>query len=303
MRKLLLFLPILAGSLWGLVGVFVRNLTAFGMDNYTILAARNLVAVLCLIILIALYDRTLLKIHRKDIWIFLGSGILGMLGMNLCYNSAINLLSLSLAAILLSLAPIFVMLFALVLFHEPITLQKVGCMCLAIFGCVLSSGILEQGTDGALSFFGILLGILSALFYSLYSIFSKIGTGRGYHVLTITLYSLLFNGIVASLFADWSLIGTFIAIDPVKNILLYMLLHSLCAAVLPYVLYNIALSRVDTGKVSILNASSEPTAAMIFGMLFFSEVPTVLTFLGLVITIAAIALLCRPAGQPSAQQQ
>lgn len=293
MKRLFLLLPIIAGSFWGVVGLFVRSLTAFGMNNYTILASRNLVAVLLFVLCIAVYNRSLLKIHPKDVWIFLGSGVLGMLAMNLCYNSAITRLNLSLAAILLSLAPIFVMFFAAILFHERITLQKVGCMALAIIGCVLSSGILEQSDGLNLSASGVAFGLCSAFFYSLYSIFCKIGASRGYHALTVLLYSFLFNTIVASLFADWAQIGQFIAISPAKNIA-YMVMHALCAAVLPYILYNISLTYVDTGKVSILNSSSEPTAAMVFGMLFFSEIPTVLSFIGLVITIVAIALLCRP---------
>ncbi len=293
MKRFFLLLPVLAGSFWGVVGLFVRSLTAFGMNNYTILASRNLLAVLLFTLCIAIYRRSLLKIRLKDIWIFLGSGVLGMLAMNLCYNSAITRLNLSLAAILLSLAPIFVMFFAAFLFHERITLQKVGCMAMAIVGCILSSGILEQGDRLNLSLSGVAFGLCSAFFYSLYSIFCKIGAGRGYHALTVLLYSFLFNTMIASLFADWAQIGQFIAIAPLKN-LAYMVMHALCAAVLPYILYNIALTYVDTGKVSILNSSSEPTAAMIFGLLFFSEIPTMLSFLGLIITITAIAILCRP---------
>lgn len=41
-----------------------------------------------------------------------------------------------------------------------------------------------------------------------------------------------------------------------------MLLHLLCTSVLPYVLYTIALTHVETGRTSILAASAEPIAAM-----------------------------------------
>ena len=62
-----------------------------------------------------------------------------MVGLNYCYNEAINQLTLSLAAVLLSLSPIFVMILSAFLFHEKITLKKVGCTALAIAGCILVS--------------------------------------------------------------------------------------------------------------------------------------------------------------------
>lgn len=66
----------------------------------------------------------LLKIKLKDLWIFICAGIFSMLGLNLCYNFAINELTLSLSAVLLSLAPIFVLILASILFKEKLTLQK-----------------------------------------------------------------------------------------------------------------------------------------------------------------------------------
>lgn len=106
-------------------------------------------------------------------------------------NEAINHLTLSLAAVLLSLAPIFVLLLGEILFKEKITIRKTGCMILAILGCLFTSGILENTTGMKWSVTGIFIGILSAFFYALYSVFSKIAMGKGYQGFTITFYSLL----------------------------------------------------------------------------------------------------------------
>ena len=72
-----------------------------------------------------------------------------------------------------------------------------------------------------------------------------------------------------------------------------MFLHSLFASVLPYVLYTLSLNYMETGKASIL-ASAEPVAAMLFGLFFFSEIPTPLSLAGLALTITALALLSLP---------
>ena len=73
-----------------------------------------------------------------------------------------------------------------------------------------------------------------------------------------------------------------------------MLLHSVFTSVLPYVLYTVSLSYIEAGKTSILAAGGEPISAMLLGMLFFSEVPTILSLIGLILTIVALSLLCMP---------
>ena len=145
MKRILYLLPVLAGVFWGSVGIFVRVLTDFGMDNYTVLGSRMAVASVILFFVIFIYDRELLRIRLRDLGFFLGTGLCGMVGLNYCYNEAINQLTLSLAAVLLSLSPIFVMILSAFLFHEKITLKKVGCTALAIAGCILVSGVLQSG--------------------------------------------------------------------------------------------------------------------------------------------------------------
>ena len=223
----------------------------------------------------------------------MASGILGMLGLNFCYNESVNHLSLSLAAVLLSLSPIFVIFIAAILFKEKITLRKISCMLLAILGCILASGLLENNTGMKLSAIGILIGLLSAFFYALYSVVSKIAMGKGYEALTITFYSLLTLEIVLLPFTDWNILKDFVISAPVNNSI-FMLLHSVFTSVLPYVLYTVSLSYIEAGKTSILAAGGEPISAMLLGMLFFSEVPTILSLIGLILTIVALSLLCMP---------
>ncbi len=262
------------------------------MNSATILTCRMAIAVVILFFVILFFDRSLLRIRLKDIWLFAGGGILGTLGLNLCYNEAINRLTLSLAAVLLSLAPIFVLLLAAVLFREKITGKKVGCMLLAILGCAFVSGIFEASSSLTWSAAGIAIGIASAFFYAFYSIFSKLSMEHGYHPLTVTFYCLLLITIVLIPLTDWPVVGDFVGLSPVKNTG-FLLLHSLCAYVMPYILYTVSLSHIEAGKASIL-ASGEPVAAMVFGLFFYDEIPTALSVLGLVLTITALTLLSLP---------
>ena len=188
--RVILILPVLSGIMWGSGGVFVRRFDAMGMDNFTMLFTRIIVSVTLLGIGLFLYDRSLLKIRLRDLWVFLGGGILGMFGINLTYNEAIGHGTLALASVLLSMSPLFVVTFSVLFFHEKMTLQKGICMAVALLGCVLVSGVLENISGSPVSPIAVLCGIGSAFFYALYSIFSKAAMERGYHALTITFYCL-----------------------------------------------------------------------------------------------------------------
>ncbi|MGI6684472.1 MAG: DMT family transporter [Bacillota bacterium] len=124
LKSLAPFLVILAGCMWGSLGYFVRYLSAINLSNMTIVECRMGGAMIIMVIGLMVYDRNILKIKLKDIWCFIGTGMLSMAFFNYCYNVAINITSLSLAAILLSTAPIFVIVLAKIIFHEKITTIK-----------------------------------------------------------------------------------------------------------------------------------------------------------------------------------
>lgn len=292
MKQLLYLMPIISGAMWGSAGIFVRKLTELGMNSYTVVSVRVVLAVLILAVWLGIYDRNLLKIKLKDLWIFVAGGVVGMFGLNICYNFAISELSLSLAAVLLSLSPVFVLFMAAILFKEKITSKKVICMTIAIAGCVLASGVLESASTMRWSVKGIIVGTIGAFFYGLYGIISKTAMERGYHAFTTTFYCLFMVMLVVIPLTNWKLVTNVVVANPIK-MSVFLVIHSLCTSVLPYILYTFSIRYIDAGMASIL-ASGEPVAAMIFGVIFFSEIPTVLSVVGIVLVIVALALLSMP---------
>lgn len=288
MERIYNIMPIVSGICFGSAGIFVRELSE-KMNSTSIISSRIILAIFLLGLWIAVNYPMYFRIKLKDSWIFAGAGILGTLGLNLCYNFSINELSLSLAAVLIALAPIFVIVFAFVLFGEVISKKKIISIIFALVGCALTSGVFENNTSMHWTWIGILAGSASAVFYALYSIFSKVGMERRYPALTITFYSMLVIAITLLPFTQWENIANYVAANPIRNTL-FMVMHSLCTAVCPYAFYTIALDHMEAGKASIL-CSCEPVAAMLFGLFFFGEIPTVLSVTGLVIVLLALALL------------
>lgn len=265
MKNKPLMAVIAAGTFWGFMGLFARKLNTAGYGALEVAQARITTGFILVGSYLLIFDRESLKIKLKDAWCFIGTGIISLLFFSICYFSALNYTSLSVASILVYTAPVFVMFMSLFLFKEKLSIQKVLGLILAFAGCVLVSGI---GGDSPTSMIGILLGLGSGFFYALYSIFGRYAINRGYGAWTMTFYTFLFCTIGCAFLSDWKLISSAVAAD--VNILFWIFGLGFVTAFLPYVLYSYALENMESSKASIL-ASVEPVVGTLCGVLFFTN--------------------------------
>ena len=290
MKKIYLILPILAGFMFGSSGFFVRTLTQNGIDSTTLLFLRFSIAILPILIAILVTDRNLFKIYLKDIPLFLVCAMC-IVGLNLCYNESMGSIPLSLAAVLLSLAPIYVLVIAYFAFREKITNKKLICMALAIFGCILMTGVLETDLSN-LPVYGIIAGIGAGLFWAVYLMASKKSIENGKHTFTILIYSIVFISIGLIPFTNFGQITHFISLNPVL-VIVFLIMHSTLSFALPYIFSTLSLNYIDSGISSIMLSGTEPFAALIFGLIFYSEVPTFMMSCGFILTIIAMMVLSK----------
>ncbi len=274
--------------MFGSSGIFVRTLTQNGIDSTTLLFLRFSIAIIPILIAILLTDKKLLKVNLRDIPLFIVCSIC-IVGLNLCYNESMNSIPLSLAATLLSIAPIFVLIFAYVVFREKITRRKFVCMILAIAGCMLMTGVLESNIAN-ISIYGIILGIGAGVFWAIYLMASKKSIEQGNHTFTILFYSIIIISIALLPFTDFSQINSFVSINPTLTIL-FLIIHSTFSFALPYIFSTVSLNYIDSGVSSILLSGAEPFAALIFGLIIYAEVPTPLMFCGFLLTLIAMMML------------
>ena len=147
---------LLAGALWGSMGLFVRRLNAAGLYAMDVVLARMLSALLFMGVFMLLFARESFRIRLKDLWCFLGSGIVSLLLFSLCYFSGMQVTSLNVMAVLLYTSPAIIMILSVVLFHEKLTKRKLLALVMTFAGCCLVSGI---GSESAVSMQGLLLGL------------------------------------------------------------------------------------------------------------------------------------------------
>ena len=95
-------------------------------------------------------------------------------------------------------------------------------------------------------------------------------------------------------------INHYILFDPPGNVV-FLVLHALFSFTLPYVFITVSLNYLEAGTVLILS-SCGPVAAMLFGMLFYQEIPSPLMVMGLIITMFALFLLSKHQQQNKQQE-
>lgn len=280
-------LIILAGVFWGSMGIFVRYLNAAGLHSMQLVELRAVFSAIIAGVAIFFYDRNLLKFKLRDWWCFAGTGIAGTVLFNTCYFVTIERVSLAVAATLMYTAPIFVTLFSVILFGEKMTKKKSACLLLAFVGCGLVSGIASDTPvmDPA----GLAVGMLSGLGYGFYTLFARYALNKGYSSLTLLVHTYLFAGVAGAFITDWAGIRASFAAEGGK-IWLAMLGVAFFTTIIPNLLYFVGLPHMENGKAAVL-ASTEPVTAALIGLLLYSEVPTILSGIGMLLVIVALTWL------------
>ncbi|MCR5399931.1 MAG: DMT family transporter [Lachnospiraceae bacterium] len=279
-------LIILAGCFWGSMGIFVRKLGTYEFDSIQIVSIRVTLAALIFALLLFAKDRSGFRIAGRDIPLFLGLGFGSILFFTVCYFTAITMMSLSTAAILLYTSPVWIMLMSILFFHEKMDRRKLIALALAFTGCILVSGISGDG----MSFKGLLIGLGSGIGYGLYSILGTVALKR-YSSYTVTTYTFIFAAI-----GSWficrpaDMINKFSVATDLGFLIMFCVLTALITAVIPFLAYTLGLESVEASKAGII-ATIEPMVATLIGTVVFSEPLTIMSGLGILLILSAVVIL------------
>ena len=176
--------------------------------------------------------------------------------------------------------PMLVLLLSPVLFREKLGRWKIAALCIVAVGLVCISGSIASG---AMSLAGLLVAVLSALFYAALIVFNKriVRTG-GLQTAAIELdvafvvvlvYVLLTAGLPR----------------PVRAELPYVALIGLVNTALAYLLYFTGLQRLPASSVALLSYA-DPVSALFFAALLLHESMTPLQLFGAVLILGGAIL-------------
>ena len=164
---------ILAMTIWGTVGIFVRNINLPSPETAFF---RALLAVIFLIFYMAIKKQ---KVALRDIKAKLP--VLALSGTVLALNwiflfQAYKYTTVSIATICYYFAPVLVMILCPIIFREKLSILQIVCFVMATAGLFLTTGIGDMNhVNGKM--IGIAYGILAACFYAMVIILNKFING------------------------------------------------------------------------------------------------------------------------------
>jgi len=237
-------------------------------------------------------DRSAFRIRLKDLWCFIGTGLISLLSFNWFFFSAVNEAGLAIAGALLYTAPAFVTAMSALLFKEKLRLPGYGLLVVILAGCALVSGLASDltGSGSGIGVYGILFGLGSGIGYALYSIFGRYALNRGYSPQTISFYTFALCTLGCLPFAVASSESGLHLFAPNPLFWLYSLAIGILGCLFPYWLYTKGLSGV-TGATASMMATFEPLVTALFGVFLYNELLTFLQGSGMVLILGGIVLL------------
>lgn len=280
-------LVFMSGVSWGLGGYLVTQMSNMGVSSLMTAFSGHFIALLPLFLyLVVKKGMNGLKISKKGLLYSILLGALTKGIFKLANDTAVTLVGVAAASILMYLAPVFTAIMSVIFFKEKLRRYQHFAVLLNLVGCIL----MVTGGDFAelnISGLGLTLGVISGFLYALNTIIGKVATG-GDDAETMTFYMLLFSAIATSIFAKpWQHLDLFTN----STFLFWAFLNSMSTGLIANLLYLKGLSiGVDASKATII-ASGEVVIATLSGVFLLNEKINFIGSFGIVMMLISIVLM------------
>lgn len=289
-------IALIATTLWATTPIFMGYLLPnFNITPLTLACWRDVLVAMALIVVLATFRRSLLRINRRDVPFFILYGLVGIALSNGLFVYSVSFNGAAVATVLAYTAPAWVALLSRPLFGEVITSRKVIAVVLSLTGCVLVAGAYDP-TVLYLNPLGLMCGMVSGMAFAGYSVCGKMAVGRGYSPWTTTTYSFACGAVFLALTrrpADFVSMGY----APLGWAALIVL--ALVPTLLGYLLYTVSLGYLPVTLVSII-ATLEPVFTAIMAFVLLGERLTPPQMMGGAIIVGAVLWLQRRTRRPAA---
>jgi DME family drug/metabolite transporter len=267
------------------MGILQKWSFAYGILPDTLIALRILISSSTLFILLVLFSRSSLRIHKSDLPLLALLGLVGVAFQRVSYSYAVYFTTATMAAILFYTYPAFVTIVASIKLKQRITRGQVVSIALAFIGVALVVRAYDPATFNA-NILGIFFGLGSSIGFVLYFLLTqKLRTK--YAAWTLTVYG---DGIGAL-----SLIpAVYVALPQMGSYpwQLWVLIFAIgwVLSLIAYVVYSFALKDVEASKGSILSVL-EPLSAAIYSATLLGEALQPPQIAGILLALTGVILL------------
>lgn len=281
-RKKGILLAIITAVMWGIMGIFVRDLSGFQFSNIEISFFRCALAGAAYFIFLLATKPKALKIDLKGLIICIVYGAVAYSISFVSYSVAVSRIPVGVATVLMFMSPIWVAILGVVMFREKLEKRKILTIAVCFFGAVLVANLIGAGDiqlDGIGIFAGIVNGIGVALQILLPKFFAK-----NYDRDTLLVYGFLGAALVLAFGMDFTAVSSHIAATPTFNLIWDLFGIGILCTMVANVACVKSTQYVEATTTSILSAL-EVVVGTIVGFLVFHEHLTALQLLGAVIIV------------------
>lgn len=274
-----------AAALWGISAVIAQSVFREGVPPLVVVELRLLLSVIALLPILLIWNRASLRVPKKAWPGILVLGVLGLAPIQGLYYVSLSFIGVGLAILLQYLAPALVVLYEAARGRAPLSSAKIAGLGLTLLGLALL--VL---TEGAALFrqqpLGMSLGLLNALFYAFYLIYSK------RVVATVSRSTVHFYGtaiaalVIAFFVSPFEIVSSEYRDDQWIRFVVIAVLSVL----IPFALFYRGIARIESWRAAI-TAMIEPIIAAVTAWIFLGETLSFKQWIGAVILLSAIAWL------------
>ncbi|HMM06494.1 MAG TPA: EamA family transporter [Clostridiales bacterium] len=285
-------LAAISGIAWGTYGTFVSFLAKLGYTDTTIAAFAPIMLIVFFLISLLLRNPKGIIPTKKSLLVFIVTGVVGVLGTNVCYVMALSAgLSLGIASVITFSNYFLVMVFSRIIWKVKITKVKIIAGIAAVIGIFL---VLEAWAGLAISPLGLVLIFVVMLTFAFsYTLcnyaLNDLGTDPDafyFYINIIGLIGMLILSPPTAIFGEISAsVGTYGFIS-----ILAILGFGLIPQLLSYFCLGRAFLHIDPPSVVIMYGL-DPVVATVLGFLLFGQSLNLIQLLGMAVVIAALICL------------
>jgi len=279
-RLIGVFLVALSAACFGTNAIFARIGYDAGANVSTFLFIRFAIASLVMFLIMTARGLNFPR-GRLLVSLVLIGGI-GLTGATLSFYTAIQLAPVNLVIIIAYMYPTMVTLLAAMFLKQPITSLKIVALLMTLVGILLAIGL-----DSGGYVLGIILAIVTAIFYSLYLVFGSKSIQRAgpFSASTVIILS-------AAVFYSVLVGIEGLQMPKIPSGWLAVVASALFSTVLGIMALFEGLKRIDTANAAIIS-TFEVVVVVVLAILFLGETITLHKIFGACLVIGAVIILAK----------
>ena len=283
-------LMVLSAFFWA--GAFIAGkLSVPFIPVYTLTFLRFFIATFILFFVVKYKDKSNYKLTKKDVPIFLFTGIVGLFGYHIFFFSALKYTTAINSSLIAAMNPIITTILCIFFLKDKITSKRAIGIFLSFAGVFLTITNANLSTMRSLSLNkGDLLMLVAVCMWAAYSVFSK-SVIHKFSPLILTFYSFLFCTIFLIPFVIYDKPWMFIRSVPYYSFMavIYM---SIFASVIGYLVQQMSIKQIGPSKTSIF-INLVPIFSIILSVTILKESMSTIKFFTAILIITGVYICQR----------